>query len=149
MRRAAIPFIEKEAEAASTFVFEHMTSRSEPIDAFGLLDALQSRASLVREWQLFTQKYPVLICPISGELPFRDQQDIESNEAFEAIMEAQLTQLGLPLLGLPGLAVATGLIGKTPVGVQLIAGRYREDVLFRAGRAIESGGVPPMPVDPA
>jgi amidase len=148
MRRAAIPAFKKEAEAASMFVFEHMTSRSDPIDADGLLDALQARSALVRQWQVFMEKYPVLLCPVSGELPFRDQQDVQSDEAFEAIMEAQLTQLGLPLIGLPGLSVATGLVGKSPVGVQLIAGRYREDVLLEAGAAIERGGTPPSPVDP-
>lgn len=148
MRRAAIPLFEKENEAASMFIFKHMTDRSAPIDANGLLDALQSRSAFLREWQLFLQKYPVLLCPISGELPFADQADVQSNEAFEAIMEAQLTQLGLPLLGLPGLSVATGLSGKTPLGVQLISGRYREDILLDAGRAIELGGTPPSPVDP-
>ncbi|MCP5075591.1 MAG: amidase family protein [Rhodobacteraceae bacterium] len=148
MRRAAIPAIKAEAEEASTFVFEHMAARSAPIDIDGLLDALQSRATFVREWQVFMQKYPVLICPVSAELPFRDQQDVESNEGFEAIMEAQLTQLGLPLLGLPGLSVATGMVGKVPVGVQLVAGRYREDVLLDAGAVIERGGMPVSPVDP-
>ncbi len=148
MRRAAIPAIKAEAEAASTFIFEHMTARSEPLDADGLLDALQQRAALVRQWQLFTQKYPLVICPVSAELPFRDQQDMESADAFEAIMEAQLTQLGLPLLGLPGLSVATGLVGNSPVGVQLIAGRYREDILLDAGAAIEKAGTPPSPIDP-
>jgi amidase len=148
MRRAALGMIHEEDEAESAFVFEQMARRSAPVDVDGLLDALQSRATLVREWQVFLQKYPVLICPVSGELPFADQKDVESEAAFEAIMQAQLTQLGLPLLGLPGLAVTTGLVGKTPVGVQLIAGRYREDVLLAAGAAIERGGTPPSPVDP-
>ncbi len=148
MRRAALPYFEKENEPASQFIFKHMTDRSPPIDVNELLDALQSRSYWLREWQLFLQKYPVLICPISAELPFADQADIQSNEAFEAIMEAQLTQLGLPLLGLPGLSVATGLTGKTPLGVQLIAGRYREDILLDAGEAIEQGGTPPSPIDP-
>jgi amidase len=35
-----------------------------------------------------------------------------------------------------------------PVGVQLLAGRHREDVLFAAGAAVEAGGVPPAPIDP-
>ncbi len=148
MRRAALPYFEKENEPASQFIFKHMTDRSPPIDVSELLDALQSRSYWLREWQLFLQKYPVLICPISAELPFADQADVQSNEAFEAIMEAQLTQLGLPLLGLPGLSVATGLIGKTPLGVQLIAGRYREDILLDAGEAIEQAGTPPSPIDP-
>lgn len=148
MRRAAIPFFEKENEPASMFIFKHMTDRSPPIDVDGLLDALQLRSAFLRQWQVFLQKYPILLCPVSAELPFADQADVQSNEAFEKIMEAQLTQLGLPLLGLPGLSVATGMAGKTPLGVQLIAGRYREDILLDAGAAIERGGTPPSPVDP-
>ena len=64
-------------------------------------------------------------------------------------MEAQLTQVGLPLMGLPGLTVTTGLVGRVPVGVQLLAGRYREDLLLQAGAAIEAAGVPATPVDPS
>ena len=47
-----------------------------------------------------------------------------------------------------GLTVTTGLIGKTPVGVQLIGGRYQEDVLLRAVEDIERAGTPASPVDP-
>jgi len=65
-----------------------------------------------------------------------------------AVWEAQLTQTGLPLMSLPGLVVSTGMVGKSPVGVQLISGRYREDLLLAAGEAIEAGGVPPSPIDP-
>lgn len=148
MRHGARDMIEKEAEADSTFVFRQMTNRSAPMEIGDLLAALQSRAALVREWQIFMQKYPVLICPVSGELPFAQQQDVKSEEAFEAIMEAQLTQLALPALGLPGLTVATGMAGRTPVGVQLIGGRYREDILLAAGAVIERAGTPPSPVDP-
>ena len=64
-------------------------------------------------------------------------------------MDAQLTQVGLPLMGLPGLTVTTGLVGRVPVGVQLVAGRYRGDLLLAAGGAIEAAGAPPAPVDPA
>ena len=148
MRYAAEGMIASEAEADSIFVFQQMTNRSAAINIDGLLDALQTRATLVREWQIFMQKYPVLICPVSGQLPFAQQQDVSSEGAFEAIMESQLPQLALPTLGLPGLTVSTGLAGKTPAGVQLIGGRYREDVLLAAGAAIERAGTPPSPVDP-
>ena len=33
-------------------------------------------------------------------------------------------------------------------GVQVVAGRFREDLCLRAGEAIEAGGVPPAPIDP-
>ena len=62
--------------------------------------------------------------------------------------EAQLPQIGIPFMGLPGLVVSTGLVGKAPVGVQIVSGRYREDLCLLAGEAIEAGGVPPSPIDP-
>ena len=52
-------------------------------------------------------------------------------------------------LGLPALAVSTGLVGQTPVGVQIVADRYREDLCLRAGEAIEARGKPPAPIDPS
>ncbi len=140
MRVGAGDLIEKEADADAMFVYRQMTNRIEPVDVEALFTALQSRAALVRKWQEFMQEIPVLICPVSGELPFSQQQDVSSEAAFEAIMEAQLTQRALPALGLPGLTVSTGLIGHVPVGVQLVAGRYREDILLAAGADIESAG---------
>jgi len=40
------------------------------------------------------------------------------------------------------------LVGKVPVGVQVVAGRFREDLCLAAGEAIEAGGVPVSPIDP-
>ena len=61
-------------------------------------------------------------------------------------------EVGLPLTGLPGLAVTTGRVesdgAPVPVGVQLVAGRFREDVLLAAGEAIEARGAPIVPVTP-
>lgn len=140
MRVGAGDLIEREDEADALFVYRQMSGRIAPVNIDELLAAFQARATLVREWQIFMQKYPVLICPVSGELPFSQQQDVSSEAAFEAIMEAQLTQRALPVLGLPGLTVTTGFVGKAPVGVQLIGGKFREDVLLSAGADIENAG---------
>jgi len=113
-----------------------------------MLDMLQSRMECTREWSLFLKEYPVLLCPVSAELPFPDLLDVESPATFLRVFRALLTQFGLPLMGLPGLTVSTGLVGTVPVGVMLIAGRYREDLLLQAGEAIELGGTPPTPIDP-
>jgi amidase len=51
-------------------------------------------------------------------------------------------------LGLPGLAVSTNLIGSVPVGVQILASHYREDLCLLAGKAIEARGTPLSPIDP-
>ncbi len=149
-RRGASETVKKEADPDSMFVYEQMVRLCPEPDMNAILDALQRRVTLLRDWQMFLEKYPVLLCPVSGELPFPDLLDVESPAAFDRCMQAQLTQVGLPLMGLPGLTVSTGMTeGNIPVGVQLIGGRYREDTLLIAGEAIEAGGVPALPVDPA
>lgn len=148
-RRSGLEALAQEADPDASFVFEQMQKLCPEPDINDLLDALQARATWTRTWQLFLKEHGVLLCPVSGELPFKDQLDVDSPEAFAGVIAAQLTQVGLPLMGLPGLAVSTGLSGTAPVGVQLVAGRYREDLLLAAGAAIEAGGVPPSPIDPA
>jgi amidase len=92
--------------------------------------------------------YPVLLLPVSAELPFPDGLDLQSAESFQRVWQAQLILRGLPAMGLPGLTVSTNLIGSVPVGVKIVAGHYREDLCLRAGKAIEARGTPPSPIDP-
>ena len=111
--------------------------------------ALSRRATLVREWSLFLERYAVVLLPISAEPPFPDDLDRQGAAAFERVWQAQMTMIGLPLLGVPALAVATGLTPSgAPLGVQVVAARFREDLCLEAGAAIEAGGVPPAPIDP-
>jgi amidase len=147
--RGGLAAAEREAEARSLAVYRHMLALTAPPDLAEYQDALTARMGFLRAWNLFFERYPVVLMPVSGELPFANEADQNGAEAFAAIIEAQLTQVGLPLMGLPGLAVATGMAGTAPVGVQLVAGRYREDLLLAAGEAIAAAGTPPSPVDPA
>jgi amidase len=119
-----------------------------PFDQAAFSKALTRRATLSRQWLLFLEKYPVLLIPVSGELPFPDQLDRKDEVSFARVWRAQLTQIAIPFMGLPGLTVATGMVGRIPVGVQVVAGRYREDLCLLAGEAIEAGGTPPSPIDP-
>jgi amidase len=110
--------------------------------------SLLRRATLTREWLLFLAKYPVLLLPVSAELPFPDGLDLQGEAGFQRVWNAQLVLRALPAMGLPGLTVSTHLVGSVPVGVQIVAGRFREDLCLRAGKAIEARGTPPSPIDP-
>ena len=149
MRRGGNAAIAREADPDALAVYGFMEQLSPAPDLDAFQDALQRRITLLREWLLFLERHPVALMPVSGALPFPDHADVESLEGFQRILAAQLPQIGLPLLSLPGLAVSTGLAGSAPVGVQLVAGRYREDILLAAAEAIEAGGTPPSPIDPA
>lgn len=119
------------------------------VHPFDLSKALTRRATLTREWLSFFENYAVLLMPVSGELPFPDQLDRKDEASFARVWHAQLPQIAIPFMGLPGLTVSTGLVGRIPVGVQLVSGRYREDLCLAAGEAIEAGGTPSAAIDPA
>lgn len=136
-RRGMSAAVAKEADPDACFVYAQM-ERLCPAPDFGAFqDALQARLGFCRAWSLFLERYPVAIMPVSAEPPFPDQLDVQSPEAFDRVIEAQLTQVGLPLMGLPGLTVATAW-GDAPMGVQLVAARGREAVLLDAGATIEA-----------
>ncbi len=118
------------------------------VHPFDLSKTLTRRLTLTREWLAFFEKYAVLLMPVSGELPFPDQLDRKDEASFARVWHAQLPQIAIPFMGLPGLTVSTGLVGRVPVGVQLVSGRYREDLCLAAGEAIEAGGTPSAAIDP-
>ncbi len=119
-----------------------------PFDAASFSKALTRRATLTREWLQFLEAYSVLLMPVSAELPFPDGLDLRDDASFARVWRAQLPQIAIPFMGLPALTVSTGLVGRVPVGVQVVSARYREDLCLLAGEAIEAGGTPSSPVDP-
>jgi amidase len=145
---AQLAMAEKEGDPGALACLRGNRAKVFPFDATDFSKALTRRATLTRAWLLFLEKYPVLLMPVSGELPFADQLDRKDEESFTRVWHAQLTQIAIPFFGLPGLTVSTGLVGRSPVGVQLVAGRFREDLCLAAGEAIEAGGTPPSPIDP-
>jgi amidase len=140
--------VTREGDPGALAVLEGVRARAEAMPKDVVAQALVRRVTLTREWLLFLDRYPVVLLPVSAELPFKHGADLGGQANFDAVWRAQLVQTGLPLMGLPGLTVSTGMVGGAPVGVQLIAGRYREDLCLAAGEAIEAGGVPVSPIDP-
>jgi amidase len=145
---AQLAAAEREGDPGALACLRGNRAKVVPFDAADYAKALTRRATLTREWLQFFENYAVLLIPVSAELPFEDNLDLKDEASFARVWRAQLTEIAIPFMGLPGLTVSTGLVGRTPVGVQVVSGRYREDLCLAAGEAIEAGGVPPMPIDP-
>jgi amidase len=144
--------VAKEADPDALFVFAQLkrhAARDDRAPLDGVLWALRERATLARAWQLFLADYPLVILPISAETPFPDQLDVQSEAAFDRVLEAQLTQVALPVVGMPALTVTLDMGDAAPLGVQLVGQRYREDVILDAGAALERARPITAPVDPA
>ena len=145
---AQLAAAEREGDPGALACLRGNRAKVFPFDAATFSQALTRRATLMREWLQFFETYAVLLMPVSGELPFPDGLDMRDEASFARVWRAQLTQIAIPFMGLPGLTVSTGLVGRVPVGVQVVSGRYREDLCLLAGEAIEAAGTPPSPINP-
>src|SRR5471030_2450853 len=146
--QAQLDAAEREGDPGALACLRGNRDKVFPFDAAAFSKALTRRATLTREWLQFFETYAVVLMPVSGELPFPDGLDRRDDASFARVWRAQLPQIAIPFMGLPGLTVSTGLVGRIPVGVQVVSGRYREDLCLLAGEAIEAGGTPSAPVDP-
>ena len=115
----------------------------------GYMDALANRNAQAREWAQFHGRYPIVLGPVCTDPPFEVGRDLESTGAAEDLLRAMRLVVTVNLLGLPSVAVPTGLIGGLPQGVQLIGDRFREDLCLSAAEAIEKALGPMTPIEPA
>lgn len=118
------------------------------LDYEGYIKAFARRATILREWQLFLERYPLLLMPVSSLLPLPVNYDQQGDAAVARMLTAHHPMLAVSMLGLPGLAVPAGLAEGVPVGVQLVAGRYREVVCLAAAEIIEARCPAATPIDP-
>ncbi len=119
------------------------------------MTALAERARYLREWLVFMERYPLVLTPVSLAPPFRLGFDCTTPEAHGASGAAQRPLRVVNVLGLPALTVPVGLTAGDestpaglPLGVQLIASRYREDTLFSAAEALEASFGAGRVIDP-
>jgi amidase len=86
------------------------------------------------------------VTPVSNEPAFPISLDLIDAETTGRIIRAQMMQLAV--LGLPSVSVPTGVADGLPMGVQITAGRFREDLCLDAAAAIEARVPIPTPIDP-
>jgi len=119
-----------------------------PADFAAYRAAIGARDAALHAWVMFLERYPLVLLPGAGEPALPVGLDTAGPEEFARCMAAAHTQVGLPVLGLPVLAVPIGSAGKLRLGVQLMAGRFREDLCLAAGEVIEAAEGPALPVTP-
>jgi amidase len=102
------------------------------------MQATAARNGHIRAWQLFFEEYPVVLAPTTVKPTPGPRDDTISAERVREIFWGEIRFISaINVLGLPGAVVPVALHDGKPIGVQLIAGRYREDLALDAAAAIE------------
>lgn len=124
--------------------FYDVAGASDPVTT---MQSFMTRQSLLRAWGEFQESHPLILAPVFSDVPFEAGTDLDEGRVAETIrgmcMAFVANALGLPAVALP-VGVADGL----PQVVQLIGGRFREDLCLDAGAAIEERLGIITPIDP-
>lgn len=134
-----------EDDPGAIALLEHYADRAAAIDKDTFSKLFLRRSALIRDWRAFLEDYPVVLMPVSAELPFRKDEDLEGPATLTRLWNSQLPQIAIPLLGLPAISICSGVENNMPSGVQLVTAPWREDICLTAGEVLEQGfGLPQM-----
>ena len=148
-RHYMLPQIEKEGDEGIRTAVRFMFDNIPASDGLSYMKALAERTRLIREWALFLDRVPLVLAPVCSEPVYEQGFDIESAERTAALWRECATMMAVPVLGLPAVAVPTGVVDGLPMGVQIVGPRFREDLCLAAADAIEARAAMLTPIDPA
>lgn len=143
-----VPILDRVGDPALTNFFTHWIAEKGLADMPTFLATFARRDQLLSDWNQFFETYPVILAPNCPEPSLPAELDTQGREGVLRTLEGIRLQFMCPVLGLPGLAVPLSEYEGQPLGVQIIAARYREDLCLDAGEIIEAHNAPFMPIDP-
>lgn len=98
------------------------------------IKAQKVRTLLKQDFDSAFKKVDIIAGPVSPFLPFKIGERVDDPMAMYLV---DIYTVPVNLAGLPGISVPVGKVGNLPVGLQLIARPFREDLLFEIGKLAE------------
>ncbi len=98
------------------------------------LKAQKIRTLIKRNFDAAFKKFDILLAPSMPVLPFRMGERLKDPLA---LYMCDIDTVPANLAGIPSISIPGGVYQGLPVGVQVMAPPFREDLLFRAGQLIE------------
>jgi amidase len=146
-RLAVAPVVGSLLSSDAMTVVNHVLANFRELDHVGHLAALSQRTRVAREWEVFFERFDVLLGPVSCEPPFRVGDDLTA-DGMARILRANRLVTSCNLLGLPAAVVPVGIAGGLPQSVQIVGGRFGEDACLTAAQIIEDASRPIVPIEP-
>ena len=107
-------------------------------DAEDFRIGIKERTAMTREWDVFLDKYPLVLSPYFLQQTPEWNCDTKSLEEMRTLFQSGIYSLGTNWLSLPAGVVPIGLVEELPAGVQIIGRRFREDLILDAMESIEA-----------
>jgi amidase len=113
---------------------------TERLEGRAFMAACAERTGRVRAWQvMLTEEVDVVLTPSIAAPTPTVGADLADDDAPRLIWREHMLWIGvMNLLGLPAAVLPAGMHAGLPVGVQLVAARYREDRALAAAASLEA-----------
>ncbi|MEU0882308.1 amidase family protein [Lentzea sp. NPDC005914] len=108
------------------------------LDLAGFLELTGTRLAIGRAWAKLLDRYPVVVGPVSTIPSFEPDQERRSTADLAAYFDAMELCAAINFVGVPSVAVPTGLRDGLPTGVQVMSRMYREDLALDAAAVLET-----------
>ncbi|MEM8692329.1 MAG: amidase [Pseudomonadota bacterium] len=118
---------------------DQFTQHFEKFDLKGYMRAMSERYSLQRLWAQMFEEVDFVVMPTSLLPPFENDLDFNDPTQAKTIIEAQKPLCVVNLIGLPALALPTGLSNGLPIGVQIVGPMHDDDAVIEVGLMMEKG----------
>ena len=118
-------------------VFGHFFAASEVQDLDGYVTHFADRTRMMRDWNLFLDRYPLVVTPFMMMPLYRWDFDVHDFEETKRFLDASQYSFGINYLGLPAGVIGLDLVEGLPAAIQVVGRRYREDLICDALEAIE------------
>ena len=131
------PTVQEHGSETIRTLFEHYLRIGTPVDAAGYRQAIADRTALTREWNVFLDRYPLVLCPFLLRATYDWDYDAQGFEQIQDLFLSAIYSTGVNYLSLPAGVLPIGLADGRPAGLQIVGQRYREDLILDAMEVVE------------
>ena len=118
-------------------IFDNYQRIGTPVDTAGYQQAIADRTALTREWNIFLDRYPLLLCPFLMRSTYPWDYDAQGFDQVRDLFLSAIYSTGINYVGLPAGVLPIGYADGLPAGIQIVGRRYREDLILNAMQVVE------------
>ena len=137
MEATLLPPIREYGSQTINDIFDNYFKMSTILDRDGYIAAFADRTRLMRDWNLFLDRHPLVLTPFLMRPMYDHDYDARGFDEVRDLFESAIYSTGINYLGLPAGVIGMDLVEDRPAAVQIVGRRYREDLICDALEAIE------------
>ncbi|MFJ8433157.1 amidase [Kitasatospora sp. NPDC094019] len=122
--------------------------RTPPATAAEFMKLMGLWLGIRRSWAEFLDEYPLLLGPVFTEPPVEPGLESRDRAGHERVGAGIRLCTVTSFVGVPGVAVPTGVADGLPSGVQIVGRAFREDLCLAAAQDVEDRLGVLAPIDP-